>query len=371
MSGNTVYVIGTGTIGEPLTGLLCDHREDFGIGDVIVHKRTPLLTDRSKVTDLVQRRGAKLAVDPDRKEAFEEFGMTSTMLHEDALKQADVVIDCTPVGNKLKPSYEQHLDDTKGFIAQGSEFGFGKMYARGINDSALVPGEDRFIQVVSCNTHNLSVILQTIAFPPTRIDPTNSSSPANLIGEPENLVSARFLCIRRSNDLSQDTGFVPSPTVDKHKDAEFGTHHARDVHHLFKTLDLDLHNVFSSAIKLNTQYMHTVHFTLELAHPTSVDAIRENIHRNDRLAETWKQSANSVFSFGRDHGHYGRILNQTVFCLPSLHVSADGKHVTGFCFTPQDGNSLLSSVSAAVWFLDPTGYEKRLQCLKPYFFDEV
>ncbi|NIP17376.1 MAG: hypothetical protein GWM87_03865, partial [Xanthomonadales bacterium] len=69
-------------------------------------------------------------------------------------------IDCTPskVGLANKNQfYEKYLDNTKGFIAQGSEFGFGKMYARGINDEALVPGEDRFIQVVSCNTHNLSL----------------------------------------------------------------------------------------------------------------------------------------------------------------------------------------------------------------------
>ena len=34
-------------------------------------------------------------------------------------------------------------------------------------------------------------------------------------------------------------------------------------------------------------------------------------------------------------------------------------------------NSLLSSVSAATWLLNPKDYEKRIQCLKPYFFSEV
>jgi len=32
---------------------------------------------------------------------------------------------------------------------------------------------------------------------------------------------------------------------------------------------------------------------------------------------------------------------------------------------------LLSSVAAACWYLDPKTYEDRIQCLKPYFFDEV
>jgi glyceraldehyde-3-phosphate dehydrogenase (NAD(P)) len=45
--------------------------------------------------------------------------------------------------------------------------------------------------------------------------------------------------------------------------------------------------------------------------------------------------------------------------------------VVGFCFTPQDGNSLLSSVAAALRFTHPEDFEQRIQVLKPYFFDEV
>ncbi len=370
MSENVVHVIGTGTIGEPLTGLLCDHKDDFGIDEVIFHKRTPLVTDRSKVLDLVQRRGAKLAVDKDRVAAFKDMGMTPDYVHEDALTKAAVILDCTPVGNKNKAElFPAYMDNTKGFVAQGSEFGFGKMYARGINDSALVPGEDRFLHVVSCNTHNLAVICQTIGFPGSGSDTLNEVG--NKPGDTANLVSARFLCLRRANDTSQDTNYVPSPQVNAHKDERFGTHHARDLWHLYQTLGLDLSGVFSSALKVNTQYMHTIHFSLELKEPTTLQKVRDAIQANDRLAETYKMSANSVYSFGRDHGHFGRILNQTVFAVPALHVSPDGKQVTGFCFTPQDGNPLLSTAAATVWYLDPASYEKRLQCLKPFFFDEV
>ena len=49
MSRKVVHVIGTGTIGEPLIGLLCDFKEDLGIDEVSFHKNTPLTTDRSKV----------------------------------------------------------------------------------------------------------------------------------------------------------------------------------------------------------------------------------------------------------------------------------------------------------------------------------
>ena len=57
-----------------------------------------------------------------------------------------MVIDCTSDGLGLahKRDWYEHLPRAQGFIAQGSETGFGKMYARGINDEALVPGEDRY-----------------------------------------------------------------------------------------------------------------------------------------------------------------------------------------------------------------------------------
>ena len=55
MSRKVVHVIGTGTIGEPLIGLLCDFKEDLGIDEVTFHKNTPLKTDRSKVKSLMNR----------------------------------------------------------------------------------------------------------------------------------------------------------------------------------------------------------------------------------------------------------------------------------------------------------------------------
>ena len=54
-----------------------------------------------------------------------------------------------------------------------------------------------------------------------------------------------------------------------------------------------------------------------------------------------------------------------------LSVNGGGTDIYGFCFTPQDGNSLLSSVAAALWQIDPASYDKKIQVLKPYFFAEV
>jgi glyceraldehyde-3-phosphate dehydrogenase/erythrose-4-phosphate dehydrogenase len=155
---NIVHVVGTGTIGEPLIGLLADHKGDFGIDEVTFHKRTPLITERGKVNDLV-RRGAVLAVDEDKRSSFEELGHTPKWEAREAIERASVVIDCTPVGNDNKAEFYDSAPNPKGFMAQGSEFGFGKMYARGINDDSLVRGVDRFLHIVSCNTHIIAVLI--------------------------------------------------------------------------------------------------------------------------------------------------------------------------------------------------------------------
>ncbi len=349
-----ILVVGTGTIGEPLIGLLASIKEELGIDEVLFHKRTPLLIDRSKVSDLI-RRGAVFVADASRQADFREIGLDPQYTMEDAIESSVAVIDCTPAGNKMKEElYNGHVDNTEIFIAQGSEFGFGKMYARGINDNALVHGEDKFVQVVSCNTHNLSVLVQTMA----------------LDEGDDNLEHGRFICIRRANDLSQDDKFIPSPEVGTHRDERFGTHHARDAYHLFQTLGLDL-NLYSSAVKVNTQFMHVIHFNLRLKRPTTMESIRERVAANDRIATTFKHTANSVFSFGRDHGFFGRILNQTVLPMDTLALTDGGHELVGFCFTPQDGNSILSSIAAAAWAMHPDNYMERIQPLGRYFFDEV
>jgi glyceraldehyde-3-phosphate dehydrogenase (NAD(P)) len=91
---------------------------------------------------------------------------------------------------------------------------------------------------------------------------------------------------------------------------------------------------------------------------------------NTRIAVTHKKSANQVFSFGRDHGYYGRIMSLSVVALETLAVR-NGNEVVGFAFTPQDGNPLLSTVAALLWYLDPSHREDRLDVLRRYLFSEI
>jgi glyceraldehyde-3-phosphate dehydrogenase (NAD(P)) len=351
-----VHIIGTGTIGEPLIGLFLNLREQLELDEVTFHKNRPLLGDRAKVKNLI-RRGAQLVVAAEKRNDFEKLGMHPTYESQQALEQATVVIDCTPdgVANQHKMDWFQHMPTTTGFLAQGSETGFGKPYARGINDAALVPEEDRFIQVVSCNTHNLAVLTETLALDDEA---------------PDNLLEGRFVCMRRSSDISQEKSFIAAPEAGKHNDPQFGTHHAHDAWRLFNTRGLDL-NLFSSAIKLNTQYMHSIWFHLKVKRPVTRDEVIGKLEANKYVALTEKTMANPIFSFGRDQGFFGRILNQTVVSVPTLTVR-DGYEITGFCFTPQDGNALLSSIAATAWLMYPDTCEQRIhQFVYSYLFDEV
>jgi glyceraldehyde-3-phosphate dehydrogenase type II len=352
MSNKTiVHVVGTGTIGEPLIGLFTEYQKQWGIDEVTFHKRTPAANDRAMVEHLINR-GAQLVADEEARDAFARLGHRVAYTTEEALERATVVVDCTPAGIDNKQKYYERMKGPKGFLAQGSEFGFGKPYARGINDEIQSPN-DRFVQVVSCNTHNISVLLKTLA----SVDGKMS------------LEAGRFVCMRRANDVSDTKSFIAAPEAGKHDDPEFGTHHARDAYHVFQTLGEKL-NLFSSAIKLPTQYMHTLWFDLELRHDTTLEEVKAALRSNPRIATTNKRAVNQIFSFGRDHGYYGRILSQTVIPTSTLTVP-NPRRIVGFCYTPQDGNSLLSSIAATLRYLDASKLDERLELLRPYMFREI
>ncbi|MFI5180122.1 MAG: hypothetical protein ACHQPI_01880 [Thermoanaerobaculia bacterium] len=80
------------------------------------------------------------------------------------------------------------------------------MYARGINDSALTPGEDRFLQVVSCNTHNLAILIKAIG----------------MEGDKLAMERGTFVRMRRTNDVSQTRDYISAPFVGTHTTTSSG-----------------------------------------------------------------------------------------------------------------------------------------------------
>jgi glyceraldehyde-3-phosphate dehydrogenase (NAD(P)) len=282
------------------------------------------------------------------------MGMNPQLTDVEARKIADVIIDCTPAGNVNKREIYLGLDQNKGFIAQGSEHGFGVPYVNGINGETL---KGRYIQIGSCNVHSISALIDVLGM-------QNGSNPSNII-------EANFQCIRRANDVSQNNNFLASPQVGKANNQKFGTHHARDVYELFKTKGLKL-DLFSRAMKINTQYMHTIGFDMYVQNANKDDLV-DLVKSSKKTAVTYKDATCLTYFFGNEFGINGKILNHSVIPIETLHVrdSRRGIHISGYCFTPQDGNSIVSSVKAAMWLLDPTTYQKDTECLDQYLFDEV
>jgi glyceraldehyde-3-phosphate dehydrogenase (NAD(P)) len=362
---NNVLVIGTGTIGKPLRGLLEKRRNELGIDAIAFHKNSTQPETVGSVGRAL-RRGSLLVTEADKADEFRSLGFNPAMTRQEALSDwADVVVDCTPDGMGLAhltgkarnkkgveiecdPWYTDEVQSRLcGLVAQGSENGFGVPYALGVNDEA-VEGKKR-IQVVSCNTHNLLVVYRTIE---------------RLCGR---IRRGRFMLVRRHSDLSQQT-MIASPQVDRHKDQRFGTHHALDAHRVLQTLGDDP-NIVSSSMQVGTQYMHTLQFNIEVEVPPSAEEVIEAFRARPYVAITRRMNAAQLFSEARDDGFNGRMLDQTVVAANTLQVL--GNDVVGFCFTPQDGNSLLTSVAAVTRSLHPEDWRERLNCFQRYHFDEV
>ena len=339
-----ILIVGTGTIGEPLIGLLAQHKKELGIDNVSFFKRTPLSDEKGKVEALI-RKGAKLVATSEAKNDFVSMGFSVEQL-EKSYEENQVIIDCTPSGNKNWDEIYSNLDKDKRYLAQGSEHGFGPFFAWGINNDSLNQEQNKYL-IASCNTHNIASIVKTFSLDKER-----------------NLSEGRFVCLRRANDVS----FSPSPTITKHDNQEFGTHHARDVFELFQQEGKDL-NLFSSAIKLPTQYMHTLWFNLSFEENIDLENISDDLKNSEFLMSTEKLSSNKVFSFGRDHGYHGRLLSHGIIAKESLHVK--NNNLTGYCFTPQDGNALLSSVAASVNYFYKDSWIDKMNVFDKYIFKNI
>lgn len=359
-----VLIVGTGTIGQPLAKAALELKSQLEIGEIIILKNTPRAEDVGMIKRF-QSCGAKICAYEEQISKFVQLGIAPDYDFETALSLADVVIDCTKDDLALKMKedfYQRYVYMCRGFIAQGGAKGFGIPFAYNINNKALYwsGSPHKWIQVVSCNTHNILAVLNT------------------LVSDREGLESGRFYLQRRVSDISQKKGIV-GIEVGTPSDPKFGSHQAADAMAVLRTMgfrdDLDIH---SRAHKSPNPYMHVIDFNLKLKSPLTLTEAIHRFEKNPLIAVTRQTMNNVVFSAGRDWGHFGRILNQTVVCLPSLEVLNGGREIEGTCFTPQDGNSLLTSFAALLYLLDETENKsewqekmKNIFYRLPFIFEEV
>jgi glyceraldehyde-3-phosphate dehydrogenase/erythrose-4-phosphate dehydrogenase len=314
-----VLVNGTGNIGTTLANLLLAHRSLLGIGEVVVRKvRETRPFEVSDLSELVNR-GARLVLSPTEGAAA------------DLMASVDYVFDCRKPGAALRDRETYlGLPNLRGASAQGSEGGFGVPFVDGVN--AEVVGREKLVQIASCNTHATATLLRVLGG-----------------AQLERLEEADLVCVRRSEDLGGRERLVGANVVSRHRDVRHGTHHAADAARVYATLGL-APCVTSSDITTPSQLMHAVRFNVRLLTSRAVADVVADFKAEPRLALTAKFDSNRVFELGRRYGFQGRLYAHAIVVANDLLVT--GRNVRGWAFVPQEGNTLLSTITA---FLLQTG----------------
>lgn len=318
-----VLVNGVGNIGTTLANLLSDFKEILNISTVYVYKNT---LQTWKVIDLsfLEKKGVKIIYSQD------------TSLSA-AVAQVDYVFEATAngIGLKNKAIYEaaSHLI---GVCSQGSEKGFGVPFMSSLNDRFVA--NHKFVQVVSCNTHGAASIISTLA-------------DTDLV----NLNHADFVVVRRSEDLGNHERLVGANVLARHLSTDYGTHHAIDVHDMYKTMDIDC-PISSSDITTPSQLMHSTRFHLSFKSNIDLGSILDRLHSNPFIATTQKFDSNEIFELGRRYGKYGRIYNHCIVNSNNLLLTENS--IKGWAFVPQEGNSIISTIHA--FLIQVKGYENSI-----------
>ena len=310
-----VLVNGLGNIGSTLVNLLQRYQAELGIHTLYANKNTPRAWQAADL-DHLRANGVVLCT------PSTAAGLTPL---DTVLPHIDYIFEtgANGAGMRNQARYAA-LPKLQGCVAQGSEKGFGTPFMSGVND-ALITGQ-KFVQVVSCNTHGTAALLGSLAG--WRL---------------ENLDCADMVVVRRSEDLGNHERLVSANVVARHLDPLIGTHHAMDVCDMFATLQVPC-QLTSSDITTPSQLMHAVRFHIQLKQALTPAAIAAKISQNAFLAQTQKFDSNVIFELGRRYGFNGRIFSHAIVVAHNLIIQ--GPTIKGWAFVPQEGNTLISSLHA-------------------------
>lgn len=325
-----VSVNGLGNIGTTLALVLQKYKTDLGISEVFGFKNKETPWQKADLIFL-EEKGVKIV------------SANSTIL-TDHLKSVDFVFDTTSngIGLKNKAIYEQH-PHLKGAVSQGSENGFGIQYMSGFPIDLT---KEKFVQIVSCNTHAAASILELFS------DYTLN-----------NIESADFVVVRRSEDLGNHERLVSANVIARHLSDETGTHHAIDVKQMYKQLNTHC-PITSSDITTPSQLMHSTRFHIKTKSPIDWNTINQKINENPLIATTSKFDSNTIFELGRRYGDFGRIYNQMI--LVNNNILKTQHSAKGWAFVPQEGNTIISTIAAFLKITQPKTAEKSIQGIQTH-----
>ena len=327
-----ILVNGMGNIGTTLVHLLVKYSDQLRIKKIYLYKRSLFPWNEAERVHM-----ESLDVTLCSSDASE-----SILSLDDVIDEVDYIFEAAENGVGLSNLEKyQKLSRLKGSSAQGSEKGFGIPFMSGVNDEQI-KGE-KFVNVVSCNTHGTAAILNT--FTGARL---------------ENLKQADVVVVRRSEDLGNHNRLVSGNVVARHLSPSIGTHHAIDVVDMYKAMGVGC-PLTSSDITTPSQLTHAVRFNIELKKPLT-EPIESYIDANPFIAKTRKFDSNVIFELGRRHGFQGRLFSHAIVVMENFIVTDTS--IKGWALIPQEGNSIISTIHAFALQIKLTGAKSVLELIQ-------
>ena len=288
-----IAINGYGTIGKRVADAVARQDDMTVVG---VAKRTPNFEAR-----MAQTKGYPLyASDKDSLGKFQKAGLKTRGTLEDLLKEADLVVDCTPEESGYKPSYEKA--GVKAIWQGGEEHSLTNLSFNAAANYAECLGAS-FVRVPSCNTTGL---IRTLY-------------PLDVHFGVRNVLA---IMVRRATDPG-DSKKGPINAIEP--ELEMPSHHGPDVRSVLPKLDIQ-----TIAVKVPTTIMHVHTVTLELRRAADTD----------QVLDVWKKTPRVAFVAGADGirstaqiMEWARDLSRDRSDLYEVAVWRDGVHVV-------DGNRL-------------------------------
>lgn len=330
-----VLVNGIGNIGQTILSILSDYKSVLNISEIYALKNTTITDWNRLEIELIEKKGITICTK--NKDSYKDLNTV--------IDDIDYIFDCNTnsFGMKNKAWYAA-LKNLKGCSAQGSEKDFGTSFMTGINNNVIE--NEKFVHVVSCNTHAISSLITTLS--------NNDLS---------NFIEGDFVVVRRSEDLGNNERLVGANVLSRHLNNEIGTHHAIDVKDLFDTKNKVL-DIQSSDITTPSQLMHSVRFNLQFNKVPNLSEIEHSIEQNTSVSSTTKFDSNIVFELGRRYSQYGRLFSHAIINSNNLLFDAKNNRIKGWAFIPQEGNTILSTIHAFLLQTNTKNHETIMDILK-------
>lgn len=350
-----VVVDGAGGLAEQTALLLADFAREFQVSEVVVAPRAVMPSQLARLRALTER-GVGLAVaDADRK-VLETHGIPVAHGRERAREKASVVVLGTHQGAGQRADMEALPRLRGAVVLHGSEAAaFGTPVAWDVNHRARRKGADRWLAVPSAVAQAMAHVCAALG---GRVQSRVAAA-----------LDARFVVLEAAAPMEAAVDVASGAVWQRPEDGRHGTPAAAVGHALLKEAGAEV-PLFASAAEAGHQLLHTLHFSVTLAEPTTLPDLLARVRTHPRLGVTSALSQNPVAAFGRDHGWGGRLLNSVMLSEPTLSLQ-DGRVVTGICFAPDEGLVTYTAVAATLFLLDADGAARRLEALKPYVFDQV